>query len=174
MNIQPKIRNAALVAALAAAAVTAAWAANEAKEEAVPPVTSAQAPAATAPEAVPVTDTLAPNESVVTTTDTVAAPITSEPRVAPVVDRSVEQPKITVEQQRLSEDERIQAQVMDRIAAMQNVSGKIAVQSANSIVTLSGYTVTSGQAYRAGREAGRVIGVKYVQNEIRPRIGGSI
>ena len=38
----------------------------------------------------------------------------------------------------------------------------------------SGWTRTAGQAYRAEREARSVQGVRYVQNEIRPRIGGSV
>jgi hypothetical protein len=31
---------------------------------------------------------------------------------------------------------------------------------------------TSGQAWRAGRDVGRVEGVRQVVNEIRPRVGG--
>jgi osmotically-inducible protein OsmY len=90
------------------------------------------------------------------------------------VERSVADAGITVEERRLSEDERIQAAVIDKLASNQRLSGKISVQSNASVVTLSGYTVTAGQAYRAGRDAGSVMGVKYVQNEIRPRIGGSV
>jgi osmotically-inducible protein OsmY len=84
------------------------------------------------------------------------------------------QPPVTVEQRRLSNDERIQSQVMDRIAGARNISGKIGVESYNAVVTLTGYTTTTAQADRASRYAGGVMGVKYVQNEIRSRMGGSI
>jgi osmotically-inducible protein OsmY len=39
---------------------------------------------------------------------------------------------------------------------------------------LTGYTSTVGQATRAGWDARSVMGVKYVQNHIRPRVGGSV
>jgi hypothetical protein len=173
MNIKPKIRNAALVGALAAVAATA-WATNETLYSTTPYVPgNTVVPSDTA-----VSETLAPNESLVTTTDAIAAPEAPAPVAAPpvvsVADREIAQPGITVEQQRLTEDERLQAIVMDRIAVMHNISGKISVQSKDSVVTLSGYTVTAGQAYRAAREASSVVGVKYVQNDIRPRIGGSV
>src|SRR5260221_10164477 len=78
-----------------------------------------------------------------------------------------------MEESRLTEDQRIQAVVMDRIATMAYISGKIGVESNDSVVTLSGWTSTAGQADRAGRTARGVTGVRYVQNEIRPRIGGA-
>ena len=172
MRFHPKVRNAALVGALAAVAATA-WATHETiviKDSAyVPAYTVAVEEPAAAPvvvgETLEANDTLSPNERVILVAD--------EP--APVIERStVAQPAITIEQRRLSNDERIQAQVMDRIAAMRNVSGKIGVESNDAVVRLTGYTSTSGQAYRAGREASSVMGVKYVQNEIRPRVGGSV
>jgi osmotically-inducible protein OsmY len=126
---------------------------------------SAVEPAAPTSDAVVVNDSLSPNESVVTT---------SETKALPVVDRSVAQPPITVETRRLSNDERIQAQVMDKLASNERLSGKIGVESHDAVVRLSGWTTTVGQAYRAGRDAGSVMGVKYVQNEIRPRVGGSL
>ena len=69
-------------------------------------------------------------------------------------------------------DERIQSNVMDKLASSPNLSGKIGVESKDAVVTLTGYTATTAQAARAGRYAGSVEGVKYVQNEIRGRIGG--
>jgi osmotically-inducible protein OsmY len=45
------------------------------------------------------------------------------------------------------------------------------VESHDAVVTLTGYTTTGGQAMRAARAAGSVQGVRYVQNEIRPRVG---
>ncbi len=63
---------------------------------------------------------------------------------------------------------------MDKLASNTRLSGKIGVEASDAVVTLSGYTSTVGQAWRAGNEARSVIGVKYVQNQIRPRVGGSI
>jgi hypothetical protein len=159
MNIRPKIRNAALVGALAAAAATA-WATNESISNAgygpTYPV---------AADAVVVTGSLSPSETVMTTTDAVAVP---------VEDRSVVLTGILIEERRLSQDELIQAAVMDKLASNSRLSGKIGVESHDAVVRLSGYTSTAGQAWRAGNEARSVIGVKYVQNEIRPRVGGSV
>jgi hypothetical protein len=153
------LRSAALVAALAAIGATA-WAANEYVEQKDAALAQAE-PQVPAEPIVP-SESLAPNESVV-------AP--SVP--APVVEQSVSQPPITVEAPRLTLDQRIQADVMDRLANAPNISGKIGVESLDANVTLTGYTATAGQAYRAGRIAGSVDGVKYVQNEVRGRVGGS-
>lgn len=166
MSIRPKIRNAALVGALAAVAATA-WATNESILDAsYEPAYIAAEPETTVTETVVVSESLAPTETVVLASDTVV--------LVPVEERSVVQTAITVEERRLTEDERIQAQVMDKLANHPRLSGKIGVESQDAVVRLSGYTITAGQAYRAGREAGSVMGVKYVQNEIRPRIGGSV
>jgi hypothetical protein len=166
MNIRPKVRNAALVGALAAA-VTAAWATNDEMSD------SAYVPAdnvlvvAPVDEIVVVTDSLSPTETVVTTIET------SDGTIVAVAERSVTQPGIIIEDRRLSEDERIQAVVMDTLAANPYIRGKIGVESHDAVVSLSGWTTTAGHADRASREARGVIGVKYVQNYIRPRIGGS-
>jgi hypothetical protein len=174
MDIKPKLRNAALLGALAAVAATA-WATSDTMTSAsyatYTPANnvSSEAPAVTTSDAVVVnSDSLSPNESVVTTTT-----VTTETKAVPVVDRSV-QPPITVETQRLSEDQRIQMQVMDKLASNQHLSGKIGVEANDAVVRLSGYTSTVGQAWRAGRDAGSIVGVRYVQNEIRPRVGGSL
>ena len=74
----------------------------------------------------------------------------------------------------MSVDERIQSEVMDRIANNPNLSGKIGVESHDSVVRLSGWTRTVGQARAAERDARSVLGVRYVENEIRPRVGGSV
>jgi hyperosmotically inducible periplasmic protein len=178
MKKQPDLRNVALVVALTAVAATA-WATNESlmSPESVaarnsslqPPPASTQPPSATtqpAPAPLPVSETLAPGEEIV-------AP--AEPSApAPAVRASAPQPPVIVEERHLTLDERIQADVMDKLAAAPHISGKIGVESHDAIVRLTGYTLTAGQAYRAGRYAGSVIGVRFVQNEIRPRIGGSI
>ena len=163
MKNPTNIRRAALVAALAA--VTATAFAMNASEE-------AQLNASSSDGLVVAEDTttqyLEPNEAVVQE----SAPIAQE--TLPVVERPTAQPPVTVEQRRLTLDERIQGNVIDAIYSMPNVSGKIGVESHNAVVTLSGYTMTAGQAWRAARTAGSIDGVRYVQNDIRPRLGGSI
>jgi hypothetical protein len=172
--IRHKIRNVALGTALAAVAATA-WAMNSEYNSTLVPAytTTTVTTVEAAPSAPPVVveETLAPGETVVTQTVIAPAP-------APVVVRTEEtriaQPGITVEQRRLSEDERIQLVVMDKLASNPRLSGKLGVEARDSVVTLSGWTRTAGQAWHAERDARSVYGVKYVQNEIRPRIGGSV
>ena len=77
---------------------------------------------------------------------------------------------ITVTEQRLH-DQRIQADVMNALSADSELSGKVAVETRDAVVTLSGHLATHGQVRRAGRSAGQVQGVKFVVNEIRPRLG---
>ena len=151
----------ALVAALGAIAATA-WAMNDSY---YPGTTTTLAPA----QPVVVHETVVTDEP---------APVVSEPAPATrgvvIAEDRVTQPPITVEQRRLSLDERIQSDVMDAVLRTPNITGKIGVESSNAIVTLTGWTNTSGQAFRAGRSAQGVQGVKYVDNQIRPRVGGSI
>jgi hypothetical protein len=154
MKNPSNIRTATLVAALTAVAATA-WAMNESQETTLPQTYVAAEPSMASAEA----------------TQAVPAPPTT---TVPVVEHAVTQPPLTIEERRLSLDERIQGDVMDALLHAPNISGKIGVESRDAVVTLTGYTSTRGQAYRAGNAAGGVMGVKYVQNEIRPRIGGSI
>jgi len=160
MNIKPKVRNAALIAALAAVTATA-WATSDAY---YPASRSAaiERQSTVASGVVPAEESLTRNETIV-----------PDARVAPVVDRSIAQPGITVESRRLTLDERIQSQVMDKLASDERLGGKIGVESHDAVVRLTGYTRTVGQAWRAERDARGVVGVKYVQNEIRARVGGS-
>ena len=111
--------------------------------------------------AIPASESISPNETV----------IASETTTLRISEPQERQPAITVEERRLSNDERIQLAVMDLIANHPSLSGRIGVVSEDAVVTLTGYTTTSGQRDRAGREAGRVEGVRHVVNEIRPRIG---
>jgi hyperosmotically inducible periplasmic protein len=127
MKIQPNVRKAMLVAALATATATA-WA----------------------------------------TSDSSPAPVTH------VAVTATSEPQIRVEEQRLPEDVRIQAQVMEVLVNNPRLAGRIAVESKDAVVTLSGYTITAGQARHAGDDAGRVMGVRYVRNEIHPMLRGSI
>ena len=77
---------------------------------------------------------------------------------------------ITVTEQRL-QDQRIQSEVMSVLAGNAELTGKVAVETRDAVVTLSGHLATHGQVRWAGRNAGQVHGVKFVVNEIRPRLG---
>ena len=158
-----------LLAALLAAFTASAWAAYEYNSSLVPvyepaPVTTITTTTTTT---VPAPLALDPNETIVTTTEETR--VLPAPR-APVVERSVQH--IEVPAPRLTVDQRIQADVMDLLARNPNLSGQIGVVSADRVVTLTGWTATSGQAWRAGRDARGVEGVRHVVNEIRPRVGG--
>ena len=165
MDIRPKIRSTALVGALGLVAATA-WATNESMSNAIfapPNYVAPERAAVTTSEPVTASESLLQNESVV-----------PSDAAAPVRERNMARTGITVEERRLSLDESLQAAVMDRLANNPRLSGKIGVESHDAVVTLSGYTSTVGQAWRAEREARGVTGVKYVQNQIRPRVGGSV
>jgi|KBSMisStandDraft_5_1062788.scaffolds.fasta_scaffold61290_2 hypothetical protein len=199
MNSDPNVRTVMLVTALATVAATA-WATNESfphttwtyesdaleetrstspQEELAPP----ESRMVNAPEATSVSeaaDVEAPADAIPSNAHIPAA---SEP--PPAIDPKLEtstratmdegslQPPITIEERRLTLDERIQGNVMD-VLLSQNLSGKIGVESQDAVVTLTGYTTTVGQAQRAGRYAASVEGVRAVQNQIRPRVGGSV
>jgi len=179
MALQPKLRKPLLAALLTAFAATS-WAAYEYNSTLVP---GPSAEAMTTTTTTTTTETVAtplalePNETVVavderSTPPAVAiAPAPAAPPAAPVVERS--EPSIEVTKQRLTPDQRIQADVMDLLARNPNLSGKIGVVSEDRVVTLTGWTTTSGQAWRAGRDARGVQGVRHVVNEIRPRVGGT-
>jgi hypothetical protein len=173
MNKPSNIRNVALVAALAAVAATA-WAMNESLDlrSTAPATTVASTTSMGATQAAPAQAPVEPAKETVAPAAPSAAP--SAPRPTPVADESVSQSRITIEHRRLSRDELIQTDVMDTLMRAPNLTGKIGVESHDAVVTLSGWTHTAGQAFRAGQYARGVTGVKYVQNDIRPRIGGSI
>ncbi len=82
------------------------------------------------------------------------------------------EPSITVTEQRLPDDVRITNDVIDAIADDPYISGRIAVETYDNDVTLSGSTTTPGQARRAARNAYSVPGVRSVSNELRPKVGG--
>ena len=167
------LRNATLLAALAT--VSAAWAASEMIF--TPPAQSIMIPIdekvlnPTPP--VIATETLERNETVVMPLEPTPAVERAAP-LAPVVERpTVGEPPITIEHKRLTLDERIQADVLDRIAGVQNVSGKVGVETHDAVVTLTGRVTNAGQAYRVERMARSVDGVRDVDNRIRARVGGS-
>jgi hypothetical protein len=159
-------RDAALVAGLVVIAATA-WATNGS----LPDATWVAAPA-------DATWIPAPEDEADTAADALPSnahtPAAGEEPAVVALERTAPQQPITVEERRLTPDRRIQADVIDKLAQAPNLSGKIGVESNDAVVTLSGYTTTTGQAQRAARYAGSVQGVKYVQNEIRPRLGGPI
>ena len=169
------LRRTALLAALAAVAASA-WATHAS----LPDATWIPAPS------VPIETSAPPVRHTETIVDEGEAPAATEParrieRVTPLeaaaippIPAHAPQPPITVEQRRLTLDERIQADLMDQLAQAPNLSGQIGVESHDAVVMLSGWTTTSGQAQRAVRYAWNVPGVKDVQNGIRPRVGGSL
>jgi osmotically-inducible protein OsmY len=80
---------------------------------------------------------------------------------------------ITVEQRRAPLDARIQAEVMSRLRAMDNIEGLIGVETHDAQVRLTGKVTTAAQAMRAGREVRNVSGVRGVENEVRSRVGAA-
>ena len=165
MNQQSKLRLTVLAAALATTAVFAGTYA--ALEPSATPVAAENAPLVTQGETV-VTVAEQPAPPAV---ESVAAPApAAEPVAAPVKAAAVE-PPITIVEQRLTEDQRIQQEVMDKLARNETLTGKVGVESMDQVVRLSGYLMTNGMVMRANRDASSVIGVRYVVNEIRPKVG---
>jgi len=200
MNSDPNVRAVMLVTALAAVAATA-WATNESfphttwtyesdaleetrnappQEELAPPESQMVNPSEAA-SAVEAADSEAGAADAIPSNAHIPAASEPPPAIDPKLETSTRatmdegslQPPITIEERRLTLDERIQGNVMD-VLLSQNLSGKIGVESQDAVVTLTGYTTTVGQAQRAGRYAASVEGVKAVQNQIRPRVGGSV
>ena len=180
MNLRPKV---AILAAVLTASAASPWAAYELQSSTLIPAPTNQAPAE--PEhalistavAAPVADPVVTADEAIVTTDGPAVIVKETevmPRTGPIAVQAPEPPRaaITITEPRLSVDQRIQADVMDLLARNPNLSGKIGVVSEDATVTLTGWTATSGQAWRAGRDARGVIGVRHVVNEIRPRVGG--
>jgi hypothetical protein len=170
MNQRTKLRLSILGAA---AATTAVFAGGYVALEPQPLATTAEG-----------TTVVTNNETVVTSIDPLRAEPVIETAPADVPATAIvpvqvaepapgipAEPAITVTEQRLTEDQRIQMQVMDALARNTTLSGKVGVETRDQVVNLSGYLMTNGQVMRAGREAGSVMGVRYVVNEIRPRVG---
>ena len=176
MTIRPKLRMPLLAAALATTA--SAWAAYELGNSSYVPDLKSEAPPAQAiaeptpapTSAVSAEDAIDKNETVIANEEQRA--VARRDRVVVPAEEARPAPAITITEPRLTVDQRIQAEVMDVLARNPNLSGKIGVVSQDAVVTLTGYTVTSGQAWRAGRDARGVYGVRHVVNEIRPRVGG--
>src|SRR3981081_507034 len=75
------------------------------------------------------------------------------PARLPVAAGPSTQEYLTVESRRL--DSRIQADVIEAVLNVPEISGKIGVESNDAVVTLTGHTMTNGMAMRAARAAGR-------------------
>ena len=176
MKVSPQLRLPILATAMAVMAASS-WATYERGNSSLVPSYGEPRPLVQEVPAVVANDEgLAPNEQLVTTDEqpiaTTAAPRIAKRPLAAVVDAQPREPAITIEEQRLTPDERIQGDVIDLLARNANLSGKIGVVARDRVVTLTGYTTTSGMAWRAGRDARGVQGVRHVVNEIRPRVGG--
>ena len=104
---------------------------------------------------------------------TLAASAVAHDAVFVVEDARMGEGPITVEQRRAPNDARIQQDVMARLRAMQHIEGIVGVETQDSVVRLTGMVTTSGQAFRAGREARNAAGVSQVENEIRSKVGAS-
>lgn len=200
MADSPKVGSSVLVGVLAFIAATA-WVAIEVIPESLNTPRRVFEPVPTQSRLIPASDSLAPNETLVTYTAPLPAPapapapVMDNPQPAPPVlrqnvaapavkrviapSRSVEtKPRtgttIIVEARRLSPDERIQHLVMQRLAANARLDGQIAVESKDAVVRLSGWTRTAGQARLAEQDARSIQSVRQVRNEIRPRVGGPV
>jgi hypothetical protein len=82
------------------------------------------------------------------------------------------EPPIIVTAPRLTEDQAITGEVIDRIASDPGISGRVGVDTYRNTVTLSGRVGTPWQADKAARHAQNTPGVREVNNELRARIGG--
>ena len=197
----PQVGSSIVVGVLAFVAVSA-WVAVEIVPEALRSYRPDQAwyrPAPVQATMIPVSASLSPNEVVVadappdieTPSEVAAVPAPASVPVAPPARRAtftttrtkalppppiVAPPRapILVERRRLSQDERIELEVMDRLASDPRLGGRIAVVSKEAVVRLTGWTRTVGQARHAENDARSVRGVRHVQNDIRARVGGSI
>lgn len=171
---------ASLAATVFAASAASAWAAYQSS---LIPNLAPRAPAAPSSPAPLTSSRMEPVdlESPIDRTESAAAvglPRVARPGVAPKapVPRSsseAREPRIEVTRPRLTRDQRLQGDVIEALARDTSLSGRIGVVSEEAVVTLTGYTLTPGQADRAGRTARGIEGVRGVFNHIRPRIGGS-
>jgi hypothetical protein len=91
---------------------------------------------------------------------------------APTTVTYIEEPPVIVTAPRLTEDQAITEEVMDRIASDPRIDGRIGVDTYMDKVTLSGRVVTPWQADRAQMHAQNTPGVREVDNQIRARVGG--
>jgi hypothetical protein len=166
---QQKLRLSVLVAALTTTAVFAGTYATLEKPMASPAsdntivITETETVVAT-PQDTAATAAIAPTAEPAPYVDPARPAVIAEPK-------AISEPAITVTEQRLTVDERITLDVMDALRRNETLSGKVGVESHDQVVTLSGWLMSNGQVMRANRDARSVDGVRYVVNEIRPKVG---
>lgn len=184
MKFRPDLRMTLLAAALAATAASAYAAYSSSL---IPAFTADAPPPQAEAKALPAPSTekemaLEANESVVVIEDVEAPASPAATNRAPIVERSRPAPtpvaeaaraedSITITKPRLTEDQRIHAEVMERLASNPRLTGRVGVESHDSVVYLSGRLATPGQVDLAERDARSIRGVRAVQNEIQSRIG---
>jgi osmotically-inducible protein OsmY len=95
-----------------------------------------------------------------------------DPATGTYVEQSTYVDEIIVTAPRYTDDDLITADVADRIANDDRISGRVGVETYRSDVTLTGRVATRGQADRAERDARAAGGVRDVSNLIRPSVGG--
>ena len=83
------------------------------------------------------------------------------------------QPPVTVQHQRVTQDQIIKGDVMRALASNNRLAGFIGVETRDNSVDLSGVVTTPGMVRIALREARMIEGVKEVHNNLYSRIGGS-
>lgn len=96
------------------------------------------------------------------------------PQPAPTVTYSDPAPaaseEIIVTAPRLTEDQRITDDVVDRIASDPKITGQVGVETYRNTVTLTGKVRSPQQVDQAATDARSVPGVREVNNEIRSRM----
>ena len=95
--------------------------------------------------------------------------VVASPDPLPVVKYSPAE-EIIVTAPRMTEDQAITNDVVDRIASDGRISGRVGVETYNSQVTLTGRVRSPVQAERAGSIARSTPGVRDVNNELRSRM----
>ena len=91
----------------------------------------------------------------------------------PVVTEVYRSPEVVVTAPALTQDQAITDDVIDTIASNPGVSGRVAVETRDNNVSLSGVVGTPGQARSVIRDAQSVPGVRNVESGLRTRVGGS-
>jgi hypothetical protein len=102
------------------------------------------------------------------------APVSEEvqPQPANPVIQAKSEPSIEVNAPPLTQDQAINRDVVELLQNNPRLSGKIGVETRDRDVTLTGRLATPGQVNLAANDARSVEGVRYVYNQIKPRVGG--
>jgi hypothetical protein len=111
-----------------------------------------------------VVETQAPAPLVTTPSDPLPV-VRYSPEPAPVREA------IIVNAPRMTQDQAITNDVVDRIASDPRISGQVGVETYRNTVTLTGKVLSPNQADIAASDARSVPGVREVNNELRSRVG---